>query len=76
MSHLSFPNESPEYREARDQLLAEEIALRRRVRPSLHGGVPSRPAGKYRRTICLSGWARISCRKKWKCRSCSAGTTH
>src|ERR1035441_8581353 len=28
MSHLIYPNESAEYREARNQLLAEEIALR------------------------------------------------
>jgi predicted dithiol-disulfide oxidoreductase (DUF899 family) len=31
MSHLKFPNESAEYREARNKLLAEEIALRRQI---------------------------------------------
>lgn len=31
MEHLSFPNESPEYRAARAELLADEIALRRRI---------------------------------------------
>src|SRR4029453_18416796 len=31
MTHLSFPNESAAYREARNALLAEEIALRRHV---------------------------------------------
>jgi hypothetical protein len=30
-SHLNFPNESVEYREARNMLLAEEIALRRQI---------------------------------------------
>jgi predicted dithiol-disulfide oxidoreductase (DUF899 family) len=31
MSHLNYPNESAEYREARNKLLAEEIALRRQI---------------------------------------------
>src|ERR1039457_7728321 len=31
MSHLIYPNESAEYREARNKLLAEEIALRRQM---------------------------------------------
>ena len=31
MSHLNFPNESAGYREARDKVLAEEIALRRQT---------------------------------------------
>lgn len=31
MSHLTFPNESAEYRKARNALLAEEIALRRQI---------------------------------------------
>jgi predicted dithiol-disulfide oxidoreductase (DUF899 family) len=31
MSHLSFPNESAEYRKARNSLLAEESALRRQI---------------------------------------------
>ena len=31
MQHLSFPNESPEYRAARAELLADEIALRRQI---------------------------------------------
>jgi predicted dithiol-disulfide oxidoreductase (DUF899 family) len=31
MSHLKFPNESAEYRAARNKLLAEEIALRRQI---------------------------------------------
>jgi predicted dithiol-disulfide oxidoreductase (DUF899 family) len=31
MSHLSFPNESIEYRRARNALLAEEVALRRQT---------------------------------------------
>ena len=31
MSHLTFPNETTEYRKARSDLLAEEIALRRHI---------------------------------------------
>jgi predicted dithiol-disulfide oxidoreductase (DUF899 family) len=31
MEHLSFPGESPEYRRARAELLADEIALRRQI---------------------------------------------
>ena len=31
MQHLSFPNESPKYRAARAELLADEIALRRQI---------------------------------------------
>jgi predicted dithiol-disulfide oxidoreductase (DUF899 family) len=31
MSHLTYPNESAEYRKARNALLADEIALRRRI---------------------------------------------
>ena len=31
MSHLTYPNESAEYRRARNTLLAEEIALRRHI---------------------------------------------
>lgn len=31
MSHLTFPNESAEYRTARNRLLADEIALRRQI---------------------------------------------
>ncbi|MBO0736785.1 MAG: DUF899 family protein, partial [Alphaproteobacteria bacterium] len=31
MSHLSFPNESAEYRAARNALLDAEIALRRQL---------------------------------------------
>jgi predicted dithiol-disulfide oxidoreductase (DUF899 family) len=31
MSHLNYPHESAEYREARNKLLAEEIALRRQI---------------------------------------------
>ncbi len=31
MSHLTFPNESAEYRKARNALLAEEMALRRQI---------------------------------------------
>src|SRR6266545_267122 len=31
MTHLSYPNESPEYRKARNALLSEEIALRRQI---------------------------------------------
>jgi predicted dithiol-disulfide oxidoreductase (DUF899 family) len=31
MTHLTFPNESAEYRQARNKLLAEEMALRRQI---------------------------------------------
>src|ERR1700744_490943 len=31
LQHLNFPNESAEYRKARDQLLQEEMALRRQI---------------------------------------------
>jgi predicted dithiol-disulfide oxidoreductase (DUF899 family) len=31
MSHLNYPNESAEHREARNRLLAEEIALRTQI---------------------------------------------
>ena len=31
MTHLTYPNESPEYRNARNALLSEEIALRRKT---------------------------------------------
>jgi predicted dithiol-disulfide oxidoreductase (DUF899 family) len=30
-THLSFPNESAEYRKARNALLAEEMALRKHI---------------------------------------------
>jgi predicted dithiol-disulfide oxidoreductase (DUF899 family) len=31
MTHLTYPNESAEYRKARNALLVEEIALRRQI---------------------------------------------
>lgn len=76
MSHLNYPNESAEYREARNKLLAEEIALRRQIEAvaALRRALP--PAAKCRRIISLGGSARALCLRKWKCRSSSTATKH
>ena len=44
MEHLHFPNESTEYRQARDALLAEKMELRRQI---------ERVAGPATETISL-----------------------
>jgi predicted dithiol-disulfide oxidoreductase (DUF899 family) len=48
-AHL--PNESPEYRQARNTLLAEEIELRRHIERALNFAAPFPSAAEFRRTI-------------------------
>ena len=69
MSHLNYPNESAEYREARNKLLSEEIALRRQIE-AVAGAAPC-PAARRRSVASFYLFERIgktSCRRTWKCR--------
>ena len=58
MPHLSFPNESAEYRIARNALLdAEDRACAARSRRWPPSAAPCRPAARFRKTSCSSGSA-------------------
>ncbi len=57
--HLSFPNESAEYRTARNALLDAEIALRRRLE-TVAAQRPCPPAAQCPKISCSSGSARTS----------------
>jgi predicted dithiol-disulfide oxidoreductase (DUF899 family) len=56
MPHLSFPNESAEYRMARNALLEAEMDLRRQ----LEAVAARRRGARCRRISCSSGSGRIS----------------
>ena len=52
---LSFPNESPEYRQARDELLAEEIELRRHIERVAEQRRALPPGGQVRKDYRFQG---------------------
>jgi hypothetical protein len=47
---MIFPNESQEYRDARDALLRQEVELMRHSRPSRRSGNPSHPVARFPKT--------------------------
>ena len=49
---IGFPNESAEYRAARDRLLEKEIGLRRVMEEVAAARRALRKAGRCRRTMC------------------------
>ena len=55
MEHLRYPNESTEYRAARNALLNDEIALRAQIEPLQLNAAPSRQAARFRKTMYSSG---------------------
>ena len=65
-----WPDESPEYRQARTALLAEEIELRRQIQRVAEQR-RALPPGRWRRTIASS--TSRATRSAWP--TCSAGTT-
>lgn len=52
---VRFPNESPEYRQARDALLAEEIDLRRHIESVAEQRRALPPGGQCLKTTNLKG---------------------
>ena len=50
---VHFPNESPEYRQARNDLLSAEIELRRTSSASQHSAAPFLRVVKSRKTMSL-----------------------
>ena len=54
-NNVRFPNESPEYRRARDALLAEEIELRRHIERVAEQRRALPPGGKVPRDYSLVG---------------------
>ena len=67
---VHFPNESAEYRAARNALLLEEIELRDISNACLHRGGPCQKAGRCRRI--LSSFQRVGRRG---CRTCLEART-
>jgi predicted dithiol-disulfide oxidoreductase (DUF899 family) len=55
MEHLRYPNESTEYRAARNALLNDEIALRAQIETVAAKRPPSRQAERFRKTTYSSG---------------------
>ena len=64
MEHLQFPNESADYRAARNALLDAEIALRARIEAVATQRRALPPGGKVPRTMSSSGSARTRCRER------------
>jgi len=69
MTHLTYPNESAEYRAARNALLAEEMALREHIEAvaSRRGAAPCPRAAPYQRITFSSGSARTTCPRAFGC---------
>src|ERR1700685_2955036 len=74
MTHLTFPNETGEYRSARNALLAEEIALRKQIEAvaALRRALPT--GGEVPEDYLFERMIRISGPRRFRCRSCLAGT--
>ena len=51
VQHIHFPNESPQYRRARNALLEQEMDLRRQVERVAPSVEHCRPEAKSRRTM-------------------------
>ncbi|MCP1469639.1 putative dithiol-disulfide oxidoreductase (DUF899 family) [Sphingobium sp. OAS761] len=68
--HMSFPNESQEYREARNALLDAEIALRRQAESVARIRRDCHPVERSRRILSSNGSAPINGRNKCICRNC------
>jgi hypothetical protein len=75
MSHLMFPNESAEYRKARNDLLADEMALRRHIEEVAAKRRALPPGAKWSRITSSSGSAITACPRRSRCRSFSVATT-
>jgi predicted dithiol-disulfide oxidoreductase (DUF899 family) len=60
MDEPRFPNESAEYRKARNELLEAEVALRRQLEnvATLRRSLPFPSAGRSKRTTCSTSWCR------------------
>jgi predicted dithiol-disulfide oxidoreductase (DUF899 family) len=55
MEHLRYPNESTDYRAARNSLLNDEIALRAQIETVAAKRRALPPGGKVRKTMYSSG---------------------
>ena len=67
MTHLTYPNESAEYRAARNALLAEEMALRGHIEAVAAQRRALPRAAPYRRITFSSGSARTTCPRAFGC---------
>jgi len=64
MEHLRYPNESTEYRAARNALLNDEIALRAQIESVAAKRRALRQAARFQKTMFSSGWARMQRQKR------------
>ncbi len=60
MDHITYPNESADYRTARNALLDDEIALRRQIEAVAAKRRALPPAAKFPRTMSSNASARTS----------------
>jgi len=72
MPHLSYPNESATYRDARNKLLDAEIALRAQIEAV---AARCRRAAKCLGITFSSALARTPCRNRSACQTFSENTT-
>jgi predicted dithiol-disulfide oxidoreductase (DUF899 family) len=63
MEHIQYPNESAEYRAARNALLDDEIALRAQIEAVAAKRRALPPGGEVPEDLSSSGSARRACRR-------------
>ena len=74
MPHLSYPNESATYRDARNKLLDAEIALRAQIEAVAVSTARCRRAAKFLRITFSSASARTPCQNRSACQIFSENT--